>query len=87
MTPTASLPEAARQDAALEEGVELVPNEPRQFGAGTGLGVSDEAGRVLLHQAVQRALLRSMALAVDRGAIRRPPGLPANDLHGGLPVR
>lgn len=31
------------QDAALEEGAELVFDESRQFGAGVGLGVRDEA--------------------------------------------
>ena len=38
--------EAAGQDAALEESVELVPDEARQLGASAGLGVGDEAGRV-----------------------------------------
>jgi hypothetical protein len=50
--------ESVRQDAALEQGVELVLDEPRQFGAGAGLGVSDEAGRVRLH-----------GRALDRGAV------------------
>lgn len=50
-----------RQDAALEEGVELVLDEPRQLGVRAGLGVGDEAGRMLLDQAVQRGLLRSVA--------------------------
>ena len=77
--------EAVGQDAALEEGVELVLDEPRQLGSGAGLGVGDEAGRVLLHQAVQRGLLRAVALVVDRGAIRRPLGLPADGLHARLP--
>ena len=35
----------------------------------------------MLHQAVQRSLFRAVALAVDRSAIRRPPGLPDNGLH------
>jgi hypothetical protein len=43
---------AVGQDAALEEGVELVLDEARQLGPGAGLGVGDETGRVLLHQAV-----------------------------------
>ena len=38
------------QDAALEEGVELVSDEPGQLGAGAGLGMGDEAGRMLLHR-------------------------------------
>ena len=44
----------------------------------------EEGGRVLLHQAVQRGLLRSMALIADRDAIRCPLGLPANGLHARL---
>jgi hypothetical protein len=40
--------EAVRQDAALEEGRELVFGEARQRRAGACLGVRDEAGRVLL---------------------------------------
>ena len=77
--------EAVRQDAALEEGVELVLDELRQLGTGAGFGLRDEAGRVLLHQAVQRGLLGAVALVVDRGAIRRPLGLPADGLHVRLP--
>ena len=59
--------------------------KPWQFGAGAGLGVGDEAGRVLLHQAVQRGLLGAVALVLDRGAIGRPLGLPADGLHDRLP--
>jgi hypothetical protein len=70
------------QDAALEEGVELVFDEPGQLGPGAGLGVGDEVGRVLLHQAVQRGLLGSVARVVDRGAIAmRPPGVVSVGLH------
>jgi hypothetical protein len=58
--------EPVRQDAALEESVELVLDEPGQLGSGAGFGVRDEAGRVLLHQAVQRGLLGAVALVVDR---------------------
>ena len=76
--------ETVRQDAALEKGVELVHDEPRQLAAGAGFGVGDEAGRLLLHQPVQRCLLRSMPPVVDRGAIGRPLGLPADGLHDGL---
>jgi len=36
---------AARQDATLEEGVELVLDEPGQLGPGAGFEVRDEAGR------------------------------------------
>ena len=80
--------EAVRQDAALEEGVELVFDEARQRRSGAGFGMRDEVGRVLLHQAVQRGLLGAVALVVKRGAIRRPDrrlGLPANGVHAGLP--
>ena len=77
--------EAVGQDAALEEGVELVLDESRQLGARTGLGVGDEAGRVLLHQAVKRGLLGAVAFVVERGAIRRPLGLPADGLRDALP--
>jgi hypothetical protein len=77
--------EAVGQDAALEEGAELVLDESRQLGAGTGLGVGDEAGRVLLYQAVQGGLLAAVAFVVERGAIGRPLGLPANGLHARLP--
>ena len=67
--------ETVGQDAALEEGDE----------SGAGFGMGNEAGRVLPHQAVQRGLLGARALVVDRGAIRRPLGLPADGLHDGLP--
>ena len=66
--------ETVRQDAALEEGVELVLGEPRQLESGAGLGVGAKAGRVLLHQAVQRGLLGGGDVVVDRGTIRRPLG-------------
>lgn len=74
-----------RRDAALKEGVELGLDEQGQVGTRAGLGMGDEAGRVMLHQAVQRGLLRAVRLVVKRGAIRRPLGLPANGLHARLP--
>jgi hypothetical protein len=40
--------EAVGRDAALQEGLELVLDEPGQFRPGAGLGVSDGAGCVLL---------------------------------------
>ena len=66
--------EAVRQDAALEEGVEFVLDELRQAGAGGLLGLGEEGLGVLMHQAVQRRLLRAVALVVvvERGTIRRP---------------
>ena len=42
--------EAVGQDAAFEEGVELVFDDVRRRGGGAGLDVGDEAGRVLLHR-------------------------------------
>ena len=74
------------QDAALQEGVELVFDELRQSGASAGLGVGDETGRMLLHQAIQRGLLGAVALVVDRGASGSPLGLLRRGLHDGLPV-
>ena len=74
-----------RQDAALQEGVELVLHQLRQAGTGSVFGLGEEGRSVLLHQAVQRGLLRAVALVVDRGAIRRPLGLPASGLHARLP--
>ena len=57
----------------------LLPNAARSWWFVAG-------GRVLLHQAVQRGLLGTVALVVKRCAIRRPLGLPADGLHDGLPV-
>ena len=48
--------EAVGQDAALQEGVELVLHKLRQVGAGCGLGLLEESRGVLPHQAVQRGL-------------------------------
>jgi len=42
--------EAVRQDAAFEEGVELVLHKLRQVGAGCSLSLIEEDGGVLLHQ-------------------------------------
>ena len=65
-------------------------DEPGQLGAGAGLGVGDEAGRVLLHQAVQHGLLGAVALVVERArwggprhAYTRARRLPAGVRHGG----
>src|SRR3954452_2501081 len=77
--------EAVPQDPAFEEGIEVLLDEARQRRAGAGFGMGDEAGRVLLHQAGQRGLLGTVALVLDRGAIRRPLWLPADGLHVGLP--
>ena len=76
--------EAMRQDAALQEGVELVLHELRWVGTGRLFGLGEEGRSVLLHQAVQRGLLRAVALVVNRGAIRRPLGPPASGLQATL---
>ena len=76
---------AVSEDAAFEAGVELVLDELRQVGAGRGFGLGEEGRAMLLHQAVQRGLLWAVALAVDRDAIGRPLGLPANGLQAWLP--
>ena len=77
-----------RQDAAFEKGVELVLHELRQVGASGGLGLLEESGGVLLHQAVQRGLLGAVTFVVNRNAFGHPDrriGLPANGLHATLP--
>lgn len=61
--------EAMGEDAAFEEGVELVLHYLRQVGSGRGLCLLEERGGVLLHQAVRRGLLWSLALVAGRGAV------------------
>ncbi len=74
--------EAVGQDAAFEEGVELVFDELRQPGTGALFGLGEERRGMLLHQAVQRGLLGAATRAVDRGAIAmRPPGVVSVGLH------
>ena len=77
--------EAVRQDAARQEGLELVLDELRQVGAGGIFGLGKEGRGMLLHQAVQRGLLGAVALVVDRGAIQRPLGLLHRGLHAWPP--
>lgn len=77
--------EAVREDAEFEEGVELVFDELRQIGAGLIPSLRENGCGVLLDQAVQRGLFRAVTLVLDRGAIRRPLGRPANGLHARLP--
>ena len=60
-------------------------DELRQVCAGSVFGLGEEGRSVLLHKAVQRGLFWAVTLVVDRGAIRRPLGLPANGLHARLP--
>jgi len=74
--PAAQAHEAVGQDAALQEGVELVFDELRQPGTGGLFGLGEESRCLLLHQAVQRGLLGAVAVAVDRGTIAMcSPGL------------
>ena len=74
--------EAVRQDAAFQEGVELVTDELRQPGTCGLFGLGEERRGMLLHQAVQGGLLGSVARVVDRGAIAmRPRGLVSVGLH------
>ena len=87
---TVQAQEAVGQDAAFEEGVELVFDELRQVGPGGHLCLGDEGGGVLLHQAVQRGLLRAAALVVERARVggprrarHRARRLPAGNRHGG----
>lgn len=67
----------ASQPTELVHGVDFVLDDMGQIRSGAGFGLCDEAGRMLQHQAVQRGLLGSVAIVVDRGAIRGPSGLPA----------
>ena len=79
--------EAAGQDAAFNESVELVFDGLRQVGASSVFGLGRERSGVLLNHAVQGGLLPAVALVVNTGAIRRPLGLPANGLHVKLQTR
>lgn len=75
------------QDAARQESVELILHKLRSVGAGCGLSLIKE-GSGLLHQAVQRGLLGSVAPLVGRDTIQRPARrmwLPAHGLHARLP--
>ncbi len=59
-----------------------VTDELRQSGTCGLIGLGEETLSVLLHQAVQRGLLGSVALVADRGAIAmRPPGVASVGLH------
>jgi hypothetical protein len=66
-SPQRSRRKPVSQDAALQEGVELVPDEGRQVRTGGGFDVRTEGLGVLLDQSVQRGLLRAAALLADRG--------------------
>jgi len=77
--------EAVRQDAALQERVELGFDELRQAGTKGLFGLGKEALGVLLHQAVQRGLLGSVALVVHRARSSRAAlwlARPRGGVHG-----
>ena len=65
-------------------GVERVLHEWRQLGAGCALSLLEQARAVLLHQAVQRAVLGAMAFVVELGASGQPTRLCASGLHARL---
>ena len=81
------MPEVRASSAGADamEGVELVLDERQQAGAGGLLGLAEEDLGVALQQAVQRGLLGTVALVVNRRAIGRPMGLPTVGLHALLP--
>jgi hypothetical protein len=79
--------EAMGQDAALEEGIELVPDELRQIGIGSGLDSVEEGSGELLHQAVKSRLLGAASFVVKPGTIGRVLGLPSDGLHALLTFR
>jgi hypothetical protein len=76
---TAAQPqETVGQDAALEERVELVPNELRQVGACSVHGVSDEGRGVLLHRVGElgtigatQAVVNAVVDALDHAGLGR----------------
>jgi hypothetical protein len=72
--------EAMCQDAALEKGIELVFDELGQLTAPADLCLRDQAGSVLLYQALQRGLLGTVELVVDPDAARRPTAGPEGRL-------
>lgn len=84
---SAQAQEAVGQDAALQEGVDFGFDEQRQVSACSVFGLRDEGRGVLLQQAVQRGLLRAVAPVLNRGAVRRTLGLPADGLHARLQRR
>jgi hypothetical protein len=55
-----------------------------RFHAGLDLSLCEEVRGVLLHQSVQRGLFREVALVVNRCAIWRPLGLPADCVQARL---
>ena len=80
--------ETMRQHAAFEEGIELFFDGLRQVGAGSGFGLGEEGRGLLLHQSVQRGLLRvsiAQSFACQWVALRRRQysgGLGAGPIGG-----
>lgn len=75
--PRARMPHSGK--ASNSPGLSL--DERRQVRAGSAFGLGGEGPGVLLHQVAQRGLLRAVALVVNRCAIRRALGLPADGWH------
>ena len=75
MTPLAAAQshEPVRQDAALEESVERILDKSRQLGAHAGIDVGDAASSA-----------DGFGARDGAGAVRRPPGPPADGVQGGL---
>ena len=57
---------SVRQNAALEKGLELVPDERGQARAGPGLDLGEEGLQMLPHQPMQERLLGPPPLVADR---------------------
>jgi hypothetical protein len=66
--------------------VGLVSDELRHRGPSARFNVCSEAGRVRLHQAVQRGLLEAAAHVMQLGTMPRPLGLTTDVLHDGIPM-
>lgn len=78
---TAHPQEAASPDAALEEGVKRVFDYVRQVGAGSVAGMAKKVAACCGTRRCSVVCSAPVALVVNRGAIRRLLGLPANGLH------
>jgi hypothetical protein len=72
------------QDAALQEGVERVLDEPGQLAAGAGFGVGDEAGRGMF-SVLKVCKEEPRGYYSDRGWYRHSPGTVAYEFTGALP--
>lgn len=55
------------QNAAIKKGFKLVLDELRKASAGRRLDLSKEAGRMLVHEAIQSCMFGAVALGRDVG--------------------